>query len=177
MSLPYPPSTAEYVRARSRRSRIRNGAILVASSVSSLVGAPILLDSSRTIRSLIKEMKAPRTNDMLIQKALANIKAMNLRVETIGEVVIATGATDSEGSVANFMWELQALSDFLQESKARFEVLQTLSYGVKLANQREIANELSNHEQELADRKALLDVSLQNLKESKINDISSLVGN
>ncbi|QRW00875.1 hypothetical protein RhiJN_28893 [Ceratobasidium sp. AG-Ba] len=157
----HPVSVIEYARARARRSRVCKSATLMAESVSGVLSAPVLLDFSRTIQELIKDLKpvilqAPKTNNKLIQKGLADIETISLQVEVVREILLVVMITDLEGPLANFMWELQVLEDFLEASKKRLEVLQGQSYGEKLTNQHEITEELSRYEQELANGRALL---------------------
>ncbi|KAG8680485.1 hypothetical protein FRC08_016266, partial [Ceratobasidium sp. 394] len=114
--MPGPNTTTSIDNTQVRRQRtIRNAAALVASSVAKVFVAPGIQDSTRTVRSLIEDLKpavlqAPRANDAAIRDALARAGEIFNDIQAVGEMTKLLNITDVNSPAAHFRWQLQELS-------------------------------------------------------------------
>ncbi|KAG8696861.1 hypothetical protein FRC08_006874 [Ceratobasidium sp. 394] len=139
-----------------RRRTIRNAAALAARSMAKVFVAPGIQDATRTVRSLIEDLKpavfqAPRANDAAIREALARAEEMLGDIQTAGETTDSLCVADINSPAARFRWQLQESSDFLQSWTQRLKTLQRPSYLTKLANQDETSQQLAEYNRRSAD--------------------------
>ncbi|KAG9089209.1 hypothetical protein FS749_001531 [Ceratobasidium sp. UAMH 11750] len=134
--MPGPNTTTSIDNTQVRRQRtIRNAAALVASSVAKVFVAPGIQDSTRTVRSLIEDLRsggsaivpqstvvdkcltqpavlqAPRANDAAIRDALARAGEIFNDIQAVGEMTKSLNITDVNSPAAHFRWQLQELSE------------------------------------------------------------------
>ncbi|KAG8681972.1 hypothetical protein FRC08_015274 [Ceratobasidium sp. 394] len=149
-----------------RRQTIRNATALVARSAVKLFVAPGIQDSTRTVRSLIEDLKptvlqAPKANDAAIREALARAGEIFNDIQAVGEMTKSLNITDVNSPAAHFRWQLQELSDFLQSWEKRLEMLQRQPYLAKLVDQDETSQQLAEYNRKLTDHLGRLDVGLR----------------
>ncbi|KAG9126674.1 hypothetical protein FRC07_002464 [Ceratobasidium sp. 392] len=144
------------IAQESQLHTIRNATTLIARLAANAVVAPGIQESTRTIRSLVSDLKpavlqAPKANDAAIQQALARAEKIREAVIYIGETTDGSSAMDINSPVTQFKWQLQKVYDFLGTWEERLETLLRQSFLAKFANQDKIGQQLVEYNQELTD--------------------------
>ncbi|KAG9121091.1 hypothetical protein FRC07_003093, partial [Ceratobasidium sp. 392] len=142
---------------------VRNATALVARLVTNAAIAPNIQDATQTLRSLVANLKplvlqAPKANDAAVRQALSRNEKICKVVVHVGETANELNIIDADSPVVQFQWQLQELYDFLQVWETKLKMLLRWSYRMKLANQDEITQQLSKHNQELTDLLSQLQV-------------------